>query len=103
MRLLKRMSNLDHREKGCYYFVTKLLDPDDDTLKPIQLTIYLATKSNSNYVGTAPLLDIARQIVNSGGLNGIHVELNLAKAMRENFSMSTILIYFSWKLKYLGQ
>ena len=48
MRLLKRMSNLDHREKGCYSLVTELFDPDDDTLKSFHLTIYMATKSNSN-------------------------------------------------------
>ena len=78
-------AHLDHREKGGYSSVTELFHPDDDTTKPFNLTIYLATESNSNYLGPAPLQDIARQIVHSVGPSGKNIEymLNLAKAMRE--------------------
>lgn len=78
-------AHLDHREKGGYSSITELFHPDDDIPEPFQLTIYLATECNSNYLGPAPLANIARQIATSVGPSGKNIEylLNLADAMRK--------------------
>ncbi|XP_061166841.1 putative glutathione-specific gamma-glutamylcyclotransferase 2 [Saccostrea echinata] len=78
-------AHLDHREKGGYSCVTELFHPDEDTVEPFQLTIYMATETNTNYLGPAPVKDIANQIVNSVGPSGKNTEylLNLAEAVRK--------------------
>jgi cation transport regulator ChaC len=78
-------AHLDHREKGGYTSVEELFHPDDDTIDPFPLTIYMATETNTEYLGPAPITQIARQIVNSVGPSGKNTEylLNLAKAVRK--------------------
>lgn len=73
---------LDHREQGGYARVSVELRFGDDT-KAEGIT-YLATPDNANYLGEAPLAEIARQVRSSHGPSGSNVEyvLELAEALR---------------------
>lgn len=84
------MAYLDHRERGGYTTHKVLFHP---AKKPSnfgeQMTItvlaYIATKLNPNYLGPAPIEDLAKQVVVSRGPSGCNTEyiLNLAHAMRQ--------------------
>jgi len=58
--------------------------PKETTEPSFTLQLYLATEQNSNYLGPAPVTDIAHQIISSVGPSGKNIEylLNLAETMR---------------------
>ena len=80
------MMYLNHREKGGY--TTKYVQfypSDNHNMSPFEVLLYIATESNSEYLGPAPASSIAKQIVNSAGPSGCNVEylMELAKSMKE--------------------
>jgi cation transport protein ChaC len=78
------LAGLDHREKGGYRRVTIDVHlPGEDTTLPGAL-MYLATEDNPNYVGPAPLSEIAARVRRCVGPSGPNVEyvLRLAEALR---------------------
>ena len=78
------LASLDHREKGGYDRLRVPLHFDADTPSRPGL-VYLANADNPNYLGPAPLEEIARQVLRSEGPSGHNVEyvVRLAEALRE--------------------
>jgi cation transport protein ChaC len=79
------MAHLDYREKGGYrLFDVALTFADAPQADMTPGVVYVATADNPNYLGPAPLHDIARQIAGSVGPSGDNVEyvLELAAALR---------------------
>ena len=81
----KVMDDLNEREKG---YITKhvLFYPTDNhKMPPFEVLCYIATESNPEYLGPAPVPSIARQIVNAAGSSGCNVEylMKLARSMKE--------------------
>ncbi|MEM1417779.1 MAG: gamma-glutamylcyclotransferase [Myxococcota bacterium] len=78
------LANLDHREKGGYarHEVT-VRGPDGAALVDRAL-VYVATPENANYLGPAPLEDLAAQVIRSRGPSGPNDEyvLELDAALR---------------------
>ena len=81
---------LDHREQGGYerHDVTLwLADPRAPSAvpEPVGGLVYVATPSNPNYLGPAPLGSIAAQVAGAHGPSGSNVDyvLRLARALRE--------------------
>lgn len=78
------LARLDHREQGGY----------ERHRLPVELTrgdtvdalVYVATAANAEYLGPAPLDDIASQVLRSHGPSGPNVDyvLRLADALREH-------------------
>lgn len=83
-RVEDTMRQLDHRERGGY--TTMLLDfhPIDGRIGPFSVLVYTATPANPNYLGPAPLPEMARQIARARGPSGRNSEylLELARALR---------------------
>ena len=96
------MAYLDHRERGGYTTHEVLFHPKhhhhhhqqqqqqqqqlDPKLKAtFTVLAYIATEVNPNYLGPAPVENLAKQVVNSRGPSGCNAEyiLNLAQAMRQ--------------------
>ena len=91
------MAYLDHRERGGYTTHKLIFYPESngpnktdfsrDDNKQITLTVlaYVATERNPNYLGPAPIEDVAKQVVDSRGPSGCNTEymLNLAHSMRK--------------------
>lgn len=96
------MAYLDHRERGGYTTHKLTFHPEPEKSKTtkvkkttssegqqprITMTVlaYVATEVNPNYLGPAPIEDVAKQVVGSRGPSGCNAEyiLNLAHAMRE--------------------
>lgn len=77
------LTRLDHREKGGYARHAVPLALVDG--RNVRGLLYLATPDNPNYLGPAPLPQIARQILTSRGPSGPNDEylLRLATALRE--------------------
>jgi hypothetical protein len=90
------MAYLDHRERGGYTTHEVLFHPkhlqqqkqrqlDPKGTKTFTVLAYIATEVNPNYLGPAPVEDLAKQVVDSRGPSGCNAEyiLNLAQAMRQ--------------------
>ena len=78
---------LDHREQGGYERRSVQVQLQRDHRQPrlVSALLYVATASNENYLGPAPVSDIARQVSRSSGPSGDNVEyvLRLAEALRK--------------------
>ena len=79
------MAYLNHREKGGYTLHNVEFYPKEDNLITFPVYVYIATESNKEFLGDAPMADIARQVARSRGPSGENSEylLQLAKAVRE--------------------
>ncbi len=77
------LKGLDYREKGGYERVQTALYLSDHRV--VSTTVYIATRTNHNFLGHAPMADIARQIVNSSGPSGANDEyvLKLDRWLKE--------------------
>ena len=76
------LAELDHRERGGYDRIDIALDLDGD---PASGLTYLATAENHNYLGPAPLEQIAAQVRGARGPSGDNRDyvLRLAGSLRE--------------------
>lgn len=85
--VLEVLKYLDHREKGGYTSCKVKFFPRDSPQKPFEMKVYIASPENEDYLGPAPLDDIAKQIATSKGPSGYNYEylLNLANAVRTRF------------------
>jgi cation transport regulator ChaC len=81
------LSYLDFREKGGYQqcFIDVYENETDTTPCIKNALVYMATTENPEYLGFAPVEDLAEHIARSVGPSGPNVEylLNLAQALRE--------------------
>ena len=79
------IAHLDYREKGGYALhEVDIRFPEHDD-GPVPGLIYIATPGNPNWLGEAPLDEIARQVAGSAGPSGHNAEyvLELARALRD--------------------
>lgn len=76
------LDELDHRERGGYDRLEVALELEDG---PGEGLTYVANASNRNYLGPAPLDEIAAQVRAACGPSGHNLEyvLRLARALRE--------------------
>jgi cation transport regulator ChaC len=78
------VSHLDHREKGGYSRHAVALHLDGHAA-PVPGLVYIGAETNADYLGPAPIEELAAQIRAARGPSGTNVEyvLRLAEALRE--------------------
>ena len=78
------LATLDHREKGGYARLQVPLHGRDERVLTQSGLVYVATADNENYLGPAPLAEIAQQVRISAGPSGHNRQyvLKLADALR---------------------
>jgi glutathione-specific gamma-glutamylcyclotransferase len=64
------LAELDHREKGGYARHALDVHAADTNVAPVTALVYVATADNPNYLGPAPVDQIAEQVVRSHGPSG---------------------------------
>ena len=76
---------LDHREKGGYTQHSTLFYPQDPSLEPVTVTLYLGDQDHRQYAGPDTLENMARCILHRVGPSGPNKEYlyNLSLAMKE--------------------
>ena len=81
------LTYLNNREVVSGGYTTKRVSffPSDTCDSPFEVLLYIATENNPEYLGPAPPLSIAQQILNSAGPSGCNVEylMELARTMKE--------------------
>ncbi|KAK8730778.1 hypothetical protein OTU49_007927, partial [Cherax quadricarinatus] len=80
----KVMAHLDYREKDGYHRKAVLFHPQDNSIQPWHLTLYLGADSNPFYTGPTNENTIAEIISLAAGPSGPNSEylFQLAEAMR---------------------
>ena len=78
--------HLDFREKCGYETQSVLFHPQDQSIEPFQLEIYVGTADNPHFLGPATLDVIANDIFKSVGPSGTNIEylFNLAASVRSH-------------------
>ena len=81
------LPHLDHREKNGYTVHQVTFHPLTEDTPPFTVLVYIATETNTEYLGPASIDTIAREVAKSSGPSGCNVEyvLNLARTMRCTF------------------
>ena len=80
------LARLDHRERGGFARDEVVVHaPAQAGAEPVHASVYVATPRNPNYLGPAPLDEIAAQVERAHGPSGSNREyvIELARALRE--------------------
>ena len=80
------LARLDHRERGGFARDEVVVHPPEhDAAEAVCASVYIATSHNPNYLGPAPLHEIASQVERAHGPSGSNREyvIELARALRE--------------------
>lgn len=79
------IGHLDYREKGGYALHDVEISFPHDGDDGVSGLIYIAGPGNPNWLGEAPMADIAAQVLVSAGPSGVNTEyvLELAQALRQ--------------------